>query len=105
MCGLLPVLIVVFYLFFPLSVVPTRGRKCCVFFLLFYVSVWAFMASNIPITNSTLEEDILELSINDPLSPTFNADTLIGQLIFDKVVPFKVIKAVLLNVLDFGTKI
>lgn len=50
------------------------------------------MASEVPMPNSALEDDILELSINDPQTTTFNENTLIGLLLSNKVVNFKVIK-------------
>lgn len=52
-----------------------------------------------------LNEDLLDLSINDSLSPSFNEFTLIGQVVSDKIVNFRTIKAILSNVWDFGSQI
>lgn len=46
----------------------------------------------------TWDEDILDLSVNDPEIAAFNERTLIGFLVSDKLVNFKAIKAILLGV-------
>lgn len=52
-----------------------------------------------------LNEDILDMSINDPETAAFNEATLIGFLVSDKWINFKAIKAIMLGVWDFGSKI
>lgn len=52
-----------------------------------------------------LNEDLLDLSINDYLSSPFNEFTLIGQVVSDRMMNFRAIKATLSNVWDFGSKI
>lgn len=52
-----------------------------------------------------LDGDLLDLSINDPQTAAFTEVTLIEYLVSDKVVNFKAIKAILLGVWDFGSKI
>lgn len=53
----------------------------------------------------TLDDDFLDLSLNDSNATTFNALTLIGFVVSDKVINFKAIKNILLNVWNFGTPI
>lgn len=57
---------------------------------------------NIPFS---LDDDFLDLSINDSQSTAFNDLTLIGLVVSDKTINFKAVKAILLNVWDFGTKV
>lgn len=80
----------------------------CFFVVLSLISRVPFnFCSNIDDSNDSpqvdLEGDLFDLSINDSHSATFNELTIIGQVVTDKMVSFKAIKAILINVWDFGT--
>lgn len=52
-----------------------------------------------PKSDVDLDEDLLDLSINDPQTTAFTEATLIGAIISDKTINFKVIK---LSCLEYG---
>lgn len=95
-----PVLVVAFVCWF---------YSCGSRFYLWWSSLALFtlfiMDTGPTLVGSDLDEDILDLSVNDPEIAAFNETTLIGFLVSDKLVNFKAIKAILLGVWDFGSKI
>lgn len=50
----------------------------------------------------SLDDDLLDLSINDPQISTFNELTLIGFILSDKMISFKAIKAILHTAWDLA---
>lgn len=52
-----------------------------------------------PKSDVDLDEDLLDLSINDPQTTAFTEATLIGAIISDKTINFKVMK---LSCLEYG---
>lgn len=52
-----------------------------------------------PKSDADLDEDLLDLSINDPQTTAFTEATLIGAIISDKTINFKVMK---LSCLEYG---
>lgn len=81
------------------------GRSCVVGRELLFSSFWSLMDLESSVPRLDLKEDIPNLSINDKKTTSFNELTLIGQVISGKIVNFKAIKAILLNVWDFGSKV
>lgn len=51
-----------------------------------------------PLSPPELGEGFLDLTLNEPKSSSFNDLTLFGHIVSDKMVNFRAIKAVLLNV-------
>lgn len=51
-----------------------------------------------------INEDLLDLTINDPTTATFNELTIIWRIISDKLINFKAVKAILTNVWGIGAK-
>lgn len=80
-------------------------HECICFSLISHVPF--NFCSNIDDSNDSpqvdLEDDLFDLLINGSHSTTFNELTIIGQVVTDKMLSFKAIKAILINVWDFGT--
>lgn len=64
---------------------------------------FTFMATNENQTSLLLEEDLLDLSINEGQHEVFNELTLIGSIIFDRILNFRAVKAILLAAWNLGS--
>lgn len=100
-------------LVFSLVLVESLGRLHSIppavliisFFFPLSSSLVKYMALDSNIFEFDLDGDLMDLSLSDPLLPSFNEHTMIGQVISDKLVNFKAIKTILLNAWDYGSEI